>query len=395
MFVKLTVLLLTQKTRPREIFIVLYTEAHLGNHNMKQSYKVKLYSLHRLFWLRLYLLLIATLPLSLCANTVTLESWLQPFQSNSPKRTIDYQWETSPTQGLHVCAIIPSSHTSYWFAINYGLVKKSREMAIALQVFNINDDASTSEKNEVFDKCAKHQPQSIIIGIDLDSNFESAIFEHLGIGSVITVGKNLHNKSINASTSASYSDIGKQLSHYLNKRSDTTAIDLAVLFPGDKSAQHVNLFVKALTPGINKNKYKIKDIIYTTDSYLEIKSELTRYLNNNLNITTIVASALVAQAAVEVLDEMSLSGDIRIISYELSAQIYRELKRGNIQASITTPPVIQGLLAVDMAIKLLDNPLNNIHISPKALLLDSDNIRNFDISPIFAPYGYRETLEVN
>jgi protein TorT len=332
---------------------------------------------------------------NLSATTLTLQSWVKPFDSDSSKRTIDYQWENPSNFKQRICAIIPSSSTSYWFALNYGLVKKARAMGISLKVYNINGNLSLPEEKKLIEQCINQQPHSIIVGAQLSGGFDLSQAPNSVKSQVILVGKNLLSKTVDASSSASFNDVGQQLSKYMNKRQTSEDTNQTVLFPGDKTKQHVEAFVKGFMPNINGNKYKVKDVIYTPDSYLEIKIKLTNYLNNNLDTTTIVASALVAQAAVEVLDEMSLTGDIQIISYELSAQVYRGIQRGNISASFISPPVIQGFLAIDMAMKLHNKQLKEPHISPQATLIDSDNITDFDISQVFAPYGYRETLEVN
>ncbi|NQZ06925.1 MAG: substrate-binding domain-containing protein [Algicola sp.] len=349
----------------------------------------------RLFWFVALILTTSMLSFNLSASTVTLQSWLNPFDSDSSKRTINYQWETPSNFKQRICAIIPSSSTSYWFALNYGLVKKARAMGVTLKVYNINGNLSLSKEKQLIEQCIGQKPHSIIIGAQLSEGIDQSQTPNADKSQVIAVGKNLFSKTVDASSSASFTDVGQQLSKYMNKRHTGESINQTVLFPGDKTGQHVEAFVKGFTPNINGNKYKVEDIIYTPDSYLEIKIRLTNYLNNNLNTTTVVASALVAQAAVEVLDEMSLTGDIQIFSYELSAQVYRGIQRGNISASFISPPVIQGFLAIDMAMKLHNNQLKEPHISPIATLIDSDNITDFDISQVFAPYGYRETLEVN
>ena len=360
---------------------------------VKQLYLYVCCQYSRLFWRVALILTTSMFSSNLSASTVTLQSWLKPFDSNSSKRTIDYQWEAPANFKHRICAIIPSSSTSYWFALNYGLVKKARAMGVSLKVYNINGNLSLPEEKKLIEQCFSQQPHSIIIGAQLSGGFDQTL--NVTKSQVIAVGKNLLSKTFDASSSASFTDVGQQLSKYMNKRHTGESINQTVLFPGDKTKQHVEAFVKGFTPNINVNKYKIKDIIYTPDSYLEIKIRLTNYLNNNLKTTTVVASALVAQAAVEVLDEMSLTGDVQIISYELSAQVYRGIQRGNISASFISPPVIQGFLAIDMAMKLHNKQLKETHISPQATLIDSDNITDFDISQVFAPYGYRETLEVN
>ena len=333
------------------------------------------------------------------ANAYTLQQWLSPFSSTSGKRAIAFDWELSRGQGHKTCAILPPSSTSYWFAVNYGLVKKARELDVTLKVYHVLDRFNFNEHDKLIEHCLAQKPDSIIINAALSQQISLKLQQVKFPPAVVLVGKNIVPQGIVASSATSYRDIGGALAKYMNKTHGIDNIKETILFPGDQSEQFVQSFIDGFKPVINTNKYQINQTIYTSDNYIQIKTKLTDYLNENLNTSVIVGSALVAQAAVEVLDEMSLTGDVQIISYELSAQVYRDIRRGNIIASVSNLPVIQGLLAIDMAVKL-DNTSGelsskNTHISPMANIVDSTNVQKFDISYAFAPYGYRETLEVN
>ena len=333
------------------------------------------------------------------ANAYTLQQWLSPFSSTSGKRAIAFDWERSRDQEHKTCAILPPSSTSYWFAVNYGLVKKARELDVTLKVYHVLDRFNFNEHDKLIDHCLKQKPDSIIINAALSQQISLKLQQLKSPPAVVLVGKNIVPQGIVASSATSYRDIGGTLAKYMNKTHGIDNIKETILFPGDQSEQFVQSFIDGFKPVINPNKYQINQTIYTSNNYVQIKTKLTDYLNENLNTSVIVGSALVAQAAVEVLDEMSLTDDVQIISYELSAQVYRDIRRGNIIASVSNLPVIQGLLAIDMAVKL-DNTSGELssketHISPMANIVDSTNVQKFDISYAFAPYGYRETLEVN
>jgi protein TorT len=327
-------------------------------------------------------------------KAITLLNWSTPFSPDSTTTVSNFQWQPDSDNSQRVCAIIPAADTSYWFAINYGLVKKARTLGISLKVFNINPSDSPSEVSKLEQRCITSSPQTIILGTPLSKSFYQMLDQQKKPIQLIAIGKSLQKKQIQASSSPSYTDVGTQLSSYMNNQHPHKT-QQSVLFPGEKSVLYVGLFVNSFLATIDQTRYQVKNIIYTSSSYHEIKSRLTQYLNSHLNTTTIIASGLVAQAAVEVLDEMTLTSEVQIISYELSAQVYRDIKRGNIKASISNLPVIQGFLAIDLALKQAANPQQKQHVSPKSLLVNKDNIHSFDISGVFAPYGYRETLEVN
>lgn len=325
-------------------------------------------------------------------HSALLQQWTTPFTAKSATTTVDYQWQQHTSRQQRICALIPASDTSYWFAVNYGLVKKAKALGVSLKVFNLSARDSVQQQQSIADRCLGLHPQGIIISSQLQPSFYQSLQKHQI--PLVSVGKNLQKQTITASSSPAYSQVGQQLSTYMNHQ-PAEASTQTVLFPGEQTASYVGLFVTNLLANIDPQKYQVKETIYSNNHYLDIKSQLNDYLNSHLETKVIVASALVAEAAVEVLDEMSLADDVQIISYELSAQVYRGIKRGYIQASATNLPVIQGFLAIDLALKAMAEPTKQQHISPQTTLIDVDNISHFDIMPVFAPYGYRETLEVN
>ena len=48
-----------------------------------------------------------------------------------------------------------------------------------------------------------------------------------------------------------------------------------------------------------------------------------------------------------------------------------------------------------MAIKLLEKKRHYNEVTPKLKILSKDTLDDFDYIDIFAPYGYKEILEVN
>ena len=110
-----------------------------------------------------FLSLFFTTHLAYSANAYTLQQWLSPFSTKSNKRSINFEWETTSYQSKKVCAIIPPSATSYWFAVNYGLVKKARQLDINLKVYHVLDRFNFNEHDRLIENCLAQKPQSIIV----------------------------------------------------------------------------------------------------------------------------------------------------------------------------------------------------------------------------------------
>jgi protein TorT len=79
----------------------------------------------------------------------------------------------------------------------------------------------------------------------------------------------------------------------------------------------------------------------------------------------IVGSAPAAEAAVSVLRARGLQGQIKVVSDYMTHAVYRGVLRKRIIAAPTDFPVLQGRLAVEMAVRAIEGKLQVRHAGPE------------------------------
>ena len=90
-----------------------------------------------------------------------------------------------------------------------------------------------------------------------------------------------------------------------------------------------------------------------------------------------------------------LSDKIKIISYYFTPGVFRGIKRGQILAAPTDSTVIQGRVAVDQAVRLLEGADLHKHVGPELYVVDQSNITSFDRGAALAPNGFKPTFAVD
>ena len=68
----------------------------------------------------------------------------------------------------------------------------------------------------------------------------------------------------------------------------------------------------------------------------------------------IAGTAVTAEAAVSILRARGLEGKVKILSYYFTPGVDRGIRRKQILAAPTDSPVIQGRIAIDQAIRILE-----------------------------------------
>ena len=83
------------------------------------------------------------------------------------------------------------------------------------------------------------------------------------------------------------------------------------------------------------------------------------------------------------------------MAYYFTPGVYRGIKRGQMLAVPTDSAVIQGRVAIDQAVRILEGKSYEKHVGPALYVIDSKNIDTFDRGSSLAPDGFKPTFTVN
>ena len=71
------------------------------------------------------------------------------------------------------------------------------------------------------------------------------------------------------------------------------------------------------------------------------------------------------------------------------------IRRGQILAAPTNSAVIQGRIAIDQAVRILEGKDYLKHVGPALYVIDESNIETFDRSSTLAPDGFTPVFRVD
>ena len=131
------------------------------------------------------------------------------------------------------------------------------------------------------------------------------------------------------------------------------------------------------------------------DTGKEVQSKLVEdVLEAYPDLDYIAGTAVTAEAAVSILRARGLEGKVKILSYYFTPGVDRGIRRKQILAAPTDSPVIQGRIAIDQAIRILEKKPYQKHVGPALYVVSQENVSSFDDSSTLAPEGFKPTFEV-
>ena len=97
----------------------------------------------------------------------------------------------------------------------------------------------------------------------------------------------------------------------------------------------------------------------------------------------------------QLLRDRGLSDQIKVLAYYFTPGVYENIKRGRVLAAPTDSAVIQGRVAIDQAVRILEGKDYMKHVGPELYVIDSNNIDTFHYESSLAPPDFKPTFTVN
>ena len=166
-------------------------------------------------------------------------------------------------------------------------------------------------------------------------------------------------------------------------------------FPGPKDAGWVKAGNKGFRKALAGSTVDIVAVRYGDTGKTTQTALLEEVLNAHPDIDYVAGTAVTAVAAVRILRARGLADRIKVMAYYFTPEVYREIKRGHLLGAPTDSPVIQGRIAVDQLVRILENRPFMKQVGPRIQVIDRGTINTFDRATSLAPGGFRTTYSVN
>jgi protein TorT len=101
-----------------------------------------------------------------------------------------------------------------------------------------------------------------------------------------------------------------------------------------------------------------------------------------------------AEAAQGLVRERGLDGQVGILAFYMTPGVYTGIERGFITAAPADSMVIQGRMAVDQAVRILEGQDYIKHVGPKIFVVDQENIGEVSRDAILPPEDFQPVFSV-
>jgi protein TorT len=325
------------------------------------------------------------------------EIWDPPFDMSSPRTEAEYVPLEKASRKWNIHVFFPHMKDVFWLAVNHGVASEARRLGVQMMLKHAGGYDKLDVQIRQIRESIALKPDGIILAAISYTGLDSIITEIREAGiPVIDVVNGVSSKEITAKSLVSYGDMGYLAGEYLARRHPKGSEKVKVAwFPGPEAAGWVQDGDKGFKEAAGEGAIEVVATRYGDTGKATQRKLVDEVIETHPDIDYVVGTTVTAEATPRILRKRGLTDQVKIISYYLSPGVYRGIKRGQILAAPVDPSVIQGRIAMDQLVRILDGKPYEKHVGPRIQVLDTSNIDAFDTSPALAPSGFRATYSVN
>jgi protein TorT len=324
------------------------------------------------------------------------EVWDPPFDMASPRKTVDYTPVPKASKAWEICVSFPHMKDAYWLAVDYGVADEAKRQGVKMQLVEAGGYTELQKQISQIEDCVAAGANAVVIGAISFDGMNNLVAEIRKKNiPVIDVINGISSPELSAKSLVSFGEMGAKAGEFLAKLHPTGSAPVKVAwFPGPAGAGWVEAGNTGFLGAVKGSAIEVVETKYG-DTGKEVQAKLVEdTLQAHPDISYVVGTAVTAEAAIPILRDRGVDDKIKILSYYYTPGVDQGIRRGQILAAPTDSPVIQGRVAIDQAVRILEGKDYIKHAGPALKVVSQDDIKTFDSSSTLAPEGFTPVFRV-
>jgi periplasmic protein TorT len=315
------------------------------------------------------------------------------FDSGSQK-VEEYSPLPKAAKPWNLCVLFPHMKDTFWVAVDYGIVEEAKREGVNMTLYQAGGYENLPKQLSQFDDCMAGNFDAIIVGPISEAGLAKKFAEGVKAGKVIISTVNpVAKATVTSKMTVDFDKMGEQTGTYLVDYLKNKPAKV-VTFPGPAGSGWAEDFLKGFETAV-KGKSNITLLgDKFGDSGVAVQSGLIQNaLQAYPDMNVIWGCAPAAEAAIGAVAQADRKGILIMSSYENQAML-DALKKGEILGFATQYPVLQGRIAIDTAVRVLEH--KPYVKSAKAIpdMISKDNLSKINMSLVLAPADFEAVYSV-
>lgn len=295
----------------------------------------------------------------------------------------------------NICVLFPHLKDSYWVATNYGVADEIIRTGTSMTLYEAGGYDKLSTQLNQMDNCIAQEMDGIILGAISADGVGSLVKKATDAGiPVIDFINGINEPSTSAHALVSFYDLAFTTGKYIIEQAKGEPLRVG-FFPGPQGAGWSDAAVQGFNDALEGSTVEVV-VTRRGDTGLNVQLD---FISNALltydDIDWVVGVDIAAEAGAIAVRNAGLVDKVKVAAFDIIPPVYEDIKAGATEASPTDFTVLQGRLAVDMLLRLLEGQeLMANRAGPKPEMVTADNYETFELIDMFAPADFKVIFSV-
>lgn len=296
------------------------------------------------------------------------QAWPEPGAGASQPREVRLLQEARRPWKL--CVILPNLRDAYWSLVRYGIEEQSRALGLELTLIEASGyDALQQQISLIEKRCLGRVHDALILAAVDHSALNPSVRAARQAGlAVIDLINGISAPEIDARVAVNYGDLAYDLGRYMVAHSPGGRV---VWSPGPEGSEWTWDASAGFKRALEGSSLTLVHSYRAAPFVREQRSRLQE-LAEHYRFDRVAGTAVTAEAAVTL--GPALGAGVEVYSYYYSPKIHRMIRCGQVQAAVYEYPALQGRVAVDQAVRVLERRPFDFQLATDRLLLTADNL---------------------
>jgi protein TorT len=323
---------------------------------------------------------------------------MEPAFSPDAKATmVDYVPLPKASKKWDICVSFPHMKDAYWLGVDYGAAEEAKRLGVKMQLVEAGGYTNLPKQISQIEDCVARGAQAVVIGA-ISADGLNGLIKTLAAKKipVVDLVNGINSPDISAKSLVSFQTMGAMAGEFIAKKHPKGGKAVKVgWFPGPAGAGWVEAAHKGFMDATKDSALVILEPKYG-DTGKEAQSKLIEdVLQAHPDVEYIVGPAINSEAAVPILRERNLDKKIKVVAFHTNPGAVDGIAKGRVLGAPSDSMVIQGRIAIDQAVRILEGKEYMKHVGPKIFVVDQDNIKKLPREILLAPADYKPVFKVN
>ncbi len=306
----------------------------------------------------------------------------------------DYAPLAKAAKPWNICVLFPHMKDTFWVAVDYGMVQEARRMGVNMTLYEAGGYENLPKQLSQFDDCVASNYDAIVVGPISEAGLTRKIRETVKAGKpVISTVNPVAKAPATAKMSVDFTTMGVQTGTYLADYLHGKPARV-VNFPGPAGSGWAEQFNDGFKTAIKPvSTIKLLGEKYGDSGVAVQLGLIQNALQAYPDMNVIWGCAPAAEAAIGAVRQAGRKDILIISSYENQAML-DALNKGEILAFATQYPVLEGRVAIDTAVRILEKqPYIKSSLTIPAII-DKEDLSKINIGLVLAPADFKAVYTV-